>query len=273
MRHRPSGIGDGDRVGIVDSNGDIIAPSEIIAVVAERFLPEDADNSGTEIMYNVVSSRLARDHVEQLGGIPFLTPVGHAQIKGIMRRPEHDNCLFAGEHSGHYFFKDFYLADSGMIAALVIVEAALAAKDTGRDLRSRRAGWRKKYFSRLETNFDVHQGNPGITDDESRDIMQASVERARQFALARGGRAITEYGGGLPLESLKKVDVLRMELDDDFGSWWFVVRPSGSESLLRMVVEVVLADDKTGQFDGPALLSDCFDQLVSCIGAGYLEDK
>ncbi len=256
--------GDADRAGAADNQGDVLTAAEIMAIIAERFL--QPGRTDRKIMHNLVTSSLVEATTKEQGGIPWTTPVGHGQIKLRMRQPGHGDCMFAGEHSGHYFFRDFFQADSGMIAALMLVEAAMAAKEAKSSLHAKVAEWRMRYFAPPETNFNIRlpKRNRDISEAEERGLMQECVERVRT-AYAGRARAVTEYAPGDPVKPANKVDTLKMELAENFGNWWFCVRPSGNEPKLRLVMEVVLDSEQVGKADGQSLLDQRFGQLVKLI--------
>ena len=114
--------GDADRCFVVDENGDPVSPSAITALVAEREL---ARKPGATILYNLISSATVPQVIAEHGGVAVRTRVGHSFIKAEMART---GAVFGGEHSAHYYFEDFYRADTGMLAALHVL-AALGAAD------------------------------------------------------------------------------------------------------------------------------------------------
>jgi phosphomannomutase len=260
--------GDADRIGVVDGNGEVVQIAELISIIAEQFLQQS--NVDRKIMYNIACSRLVPDIITHFGGIPWMTPVGYGQIKQRMRKPEHSDCVFAGEHSGHFFFRDFFQGDSGMIAALMIVEATLAAKAAGSNLHDKVSGWRQKYFSSAEVNFNIRLPNPHITEAEERQLMQECVQRVWLY-YAHSGKKREQYAPNDPLQVSHGVDLLTMEFSEDFGSWWFYLRPSGNEPLLRLFIEVVLQEAQPISVDGRQLMEARFNTLVDLIGRKYIE--
>jgi phosphomannomutase len=261
---------DADRVGVVDGKGKVMSSNELISLIAEQILRNERPDR--KIMYNVVCSRLVFDNIARLDGIPWVTPVGHGQIKLRMRKPEHADCAFAGEHSGHFFFRDFFQADSAMIAALMIIEAALAAKDAGSSLQDKVADWRRKYFSSSETNFNIRRAHPDLPMAAERERMRECVQRVRQhYALT--GREVEEYTPNDPFQDSHGVPLLRMEFTEEFGDWWFCLRPSGNEPLLRLVVEVILRDEHVPNIDGYSLMEERYITLIDIIGREYMEES
>jgi phosphomannomutase len=114
--------GDADRCFLVDERGEVVSPSAITALIAERAL---AQEPGATIIHNLITSRAVPEIVTELGGTPVRTRVGHSYIKAVMAE---SGAAFGGEHSGHFYFRDFWRADSGMLAALHVL-GALAETD------------------------------------------------------------------------------------------------------------------------------------------------
>ena len=193
--------GDADRCFVVDERGDVVTPSAITALVAARHL---AVEPGATVLHNVICSRAVPEIVTERGGTAVRTPVGHSLIKAEMART---GAVFGGEHSGHFYFREFYLADSGMLAALHVM-AALA--ETTGPLSSLMAE-----FSRYSASGEI---NSRVSDADT--VLEAI---ARRYADHR----------------LDRMDGLTVEADD----WWFNVRASNTEPLLRLNVEG--ADDET----------------------------
>lgn len=271
--------GDGDRVGAVDSHGAIITPSEVMAIIVDRLL--SGDRPDAEIMYNLTCSRLVHDRILAHQATALVTPVGHGQIKPVLR--EHftnayfqscgRRCLFAGEHSGHYFFPDFFFADSGMIAGLMIVERVIAFREQGQDLHETISGWRERYFAVPETNFDMRIPDPQIPEDRQQELLDECVRKVRKRGEELGGQVRTDYDAA-PQSTGTKIGLptLKMEFGGPELEWWFCVRPSGNEPLLRLNAEVVLSQmGVSAGVDGSKALGEKFDDLVQVIGPQYLE--
>ncbi|HUY22206.1 MAG TPA: phosphomannomutase/phosphoglucomutase [Acidimicrobiales bacterium] len=189
--------GDADRVFLVDEKAEPVSGSLTTALVARAML---AKHPGSTVLYNLICSKVVPETIEQYGGTPVRTRVGHSFIKQVMAET---GAVFGGEHSGHYYFRDNYRADSGLIAALVILEE-LSAADM--PLSQFLAPYRR-YADSGEINTKV--------DDPT-----GAVE-----ALARHFAAEGREGD--------RTDGLTVEFDD----WWFNVRPSNTEPLLRLNVE------------------------------------
>lgn len=188
--------GDGDRAFMVDENGEVVSGSVLGALLAEYFLQA---NPNATILYNAITSRVVAETVERLGGKAIRTKVGHSFIKADMRKY---NAIFACEHSGHYYFKDNYNADSGLIAALCILNIM---STSGKRLSELCAPLRKVYSSSGEINFHI------------KDIKEAIEEVAENFS-----------------------DGSRDDMDGmtiNYPQWWFNLRPSNTEPLLRLNIE------------------------------------
>jgi phosphomannomutase len=186
-----------------------------------------------------------------------------------MRRKEHADCLFAGEHSGHYFLRGFYLADSAMSVALMLIEATL---DLGpRGLQDRLDAWRKKYFTSDEVNFDVRkpQANRKMPEPDQRKLMQQLVERVR-MRFGGNGTIVTEYAPGDPIKPSNGVDILKIEGKETAYDWWICVRPSGNEPILRLIVENILKDKHVGKMHGGKLLKKNLRAAVDLMGRKYM---
>jgi phosphomannomutase len=191
--------GDADRVFVVDETGAAVSPSAITALVAVREL---AKGRGNTIIHNLITSRAVPEIVREHGGEPVRTRVGHSFIKAEMARTD---AVFGGEHSAHYYFRDFWRADTGMLAAMHVL-AALG--EQGRPLSELTAAY-SRYAASGEINSTVED------------------------APARMAAVRTEYadhdGAGID-----ELDGLTVELPD--GSW-FNLRASNTEPLLRLNVE------------------------------------
>ncbi|WP_297004509.1 phosphomannomutase/phosphoglucomutase [uncultured Corynebacterium sp.] len=194
--------GDADRCFIVDELGDAVSPSAICCMIAERYL---AQNPGATIIHNLITSKAVPELVTELGGRPVRTRVGHSFIKARMAE---EHAVFGGEHSAHYYFSDFFNADSGMIAALHVL-ATLGAQD-------KPLSELKKAYSRYEASGEI---NSEVADQAGR---TAAVVAAFADETV----------------SADDLDGATVELAD--GSW-FNIRASNTEPLLRLNVEAPTA--------------------------------
>jgi phosphomannomutase len=191
--------GDADRCFVVDERGEIVSPSVITALVATREL---AKEPGATIIHNLITSQAVPEIVREHGGVPVRTRVGHSFIKGRMAET---GAIFGGEHSGHFYFRDFWKADSGMLAALHVL-AALGEQDgTLSELLAQ--------YSRYSASGEI---NSEVADQA------AKVAQIRE---AYGSRE------GVEIDTL---DGLTVRLSP---TTWFNVRASNTEPLLRLNVE------------------------------------
>jgi phosphomannomutase len=187
--------GDADRVFLVDERAEDVSGSLLTALVARAMLREEP---GAKVVHNLICSRIVPETIRAEGGIPVRTRVGHSFIKQVMAET---GAIFGGEHSGHYYFRKNYRADSGLIAAVVALGELSAAE---RPLSELLAPFRK-YFDSGEINSRV--------DDQA-----GRIERIAS-SLADGHQ--------------DRLDGLTVEYPD----WWCNVRPSNTEPLLRLNVE------------------------------------
>src|SRR4051812_40685877 len=190
--------GDADRCFIVDERGEIVSPSVLTGLIAARAL---AREPGSVVIHNLITSRAVPELVTELGGRPVRTRVGHSFIKATMAETD---AVFGGEHSGHFYFRDFWRADSGMLAALHVL-AALAERD--------------RPLSDLLAEFERYVATGEINSTVS-DQAAAMTELEEEYAARPGVR-------------VDHLDGLTVEHDD----WWFNVRPSNTEPLLRLNAE------------------------------------
>ena len=188
--------GDADRCFVVDERGEIVNPSTLTALIAAREL---AREPGSTIIYNLITSQSVPEVVTELGGTAVRTRVGHSFIKGEMART---GAVFGGEHSGHFYFRDFWNADSGMLAALHTL-AALG-----------------------------HQAGPlsALLSPYSRYVSSGEINSTVEDQLAKVAMIGAAYAG----KGQDELDGLTIDLGD--GAW-FNVRASNTEPLLRLNVE------------------------------------
>jgi len=193
--------GDADRVFLVDEQGGIVQSSLVGALVARTMCEREA---GATVLYNLICSQVVPETIREAGGTPVRTRVGHSFIKQIMADT---GAIFGCEHSGHYYFRDNYRADSGLIAALVVLEVLSRAQAP---LSAVLAPYRR-YADSGEVNRRVQGDDP-----------KAVIEQvAEAFAEQRQDRT----------------DGLTVAANGDDGGWWFNLRPSNTEPLLRLNVE------------------------------------
>ena len=194
--------GDGDRVMFVDEAGRFVSPDLIIALLGLHFFRQsDQDHRAEAVTYDVRTSRSVVEYVQALGGKPVICKVGHSHAKKLLRD---SRGIYGGELAGHYYFRDNYFCDSGMIAALLVLAILSREKRPFSELVAEIV----KYHYSGEINFKT----------EAKDrIIQA---------------VLSEYGAQ-PEARLTDIDGIRL----DFPEWWFNLRKSNTEPYLRLVVE------------------------------------
>jgi len=185
--------GDGDRVFFIDEKGEIVAGDLILAIISQVVLKE---KPGSKILYDIRSSNIVKEIIENSGGEPIGGRIGHSFIKEKMRR---ENILFGGELSGHYYSRDHYFCEAPFFVIFKLIE--LVEKEP----LSEKIAPLRKYFHSGEINFKV----------EDKEKAMKALEKK------------------FPKGKICRVDGLRI----DFPNWWFLVRPSNTEPLLRLVVE------------------------------------
>lgn len=193
--------GDADRVFLVDEKAVPVSGSLTTAIVADRVLRA---NAGATVLYNLICSRVVPEVIAERGGVGIRTRVGHSFIKAVMAET---GAIFGGEHSGHYYFRNNFRADSGIIAALMVLEAIA---DEGKSLGHLRQPF-ERYVQSGELNYRV----------DSTAVVTEAI--AADFA---------DY----PQDHLDGLTV-------DGGPWWFNVRASNTEPLLRLNVEAPDTDE------------------------------
>ncbi|GAA2744507.1 phosphomannomutase/phosphoglucomutase [Terrabacter aerolatus] len=220
--------GDADRCFVVDADGEPVSPSAVTGLVAVREIDRARAGGDTtvSIVHNVITSAAVREIVLEADATPVRTRVGHSFIKAEMARA---GAVFGGEHSAHYYFRDFWFADTGMLAAMHVL-AALGEQPAP---LSELCAEYERYVASGEINSTV-------TDQA------AVVEQVRAWAQVRG--ATTDVLDGLTVSSPA----------GEAPMWWFNVRASNTEPLLRLNVEA--ADRETMQ--------DVRDELLALIRSG-----
>ena len=192
--------GDADRVFLVDERAEPVSGSLITALVAKSMLEK---HPGASIVHNLICSWTVPEVIRENGGTPVRTRVGHSFIKQVMAET---GAVFGGEHSGHYYFREHYRADSGLIAGLVVLEEmSKAGKPLSELLRP---------FRRYEDSGEI---NSTVGDQRGK---------------------IDELAGRYADGKQDRLDGLTVEYDD----WWFNVRPSNTEPLLRLNTEARTKD-------------------------------
>jgi phosphomannomutase len=198
--------GDADRCFFIDDTGEFVDGDFLTALLAESLLSKSSDPTHPEaILYDVRASRAVADTVRRAGGTPYVNRVGHAFFKTRMRK---EGSLFGGEVSGHYYFRDFYCADSGTLPALLVLELLCGERVRMSELL---APYRERYFISGEVNSEV--SDPAVKMEEI----------AERYADARQ-------------ERLDGISI-------DYEDWHFNVRMSNTEPLLRLCLESLVSHE------------------------------
>lgn len=207
--------GDADRMFPVDEHGDLVDGSQVTEAMANSLLKK---YPGSTILYNLIVSKSAPELITRLGGKAVRTRVGHSFIKAEMRKL---NAIFGGEHSGHFYFRDNWFADSGLIAFLIMLElVSTENKPLSEILKPLDKGVRSGEIN--STVSDTQSKLPGLEEHFS-----------------KGSQSVDHLDG----------------LTIDYGNWWFNVRTSNTEPLLRLNIEA----------DNRALMEQKRDELLAFI--------
>ena len=201
--------GDADRMFLVDETGRLLGGDMVTALVAQSLLRK---HPGATILYNLINSRSVPELIEREGGRAVRTRVGHSFIKAQMRE---ENAIFGGEHSGHFYFRDNWYADSGLIAFLVVLELISESGKTVSEL-----------IAEVDQRARSGEINSEVADQGGR--MRAIAEHYT----AEGGQVDTLDG-----------------ITVSFPTWWFNVRPSNTEPLLRLNLEADTAAEMAKRRD------------------------
>jgi phosphomannomutase len=189
--------GDADRMFPVDEHGNLLDGSMVTEAVSESLLRK---SPGSTILYNLIVSTSVPELITRLGGKAVRTRVGHSFIKAEMRKL---NAIFGGEHSGHFYFRDNWFADSGLIALLIILELVSVE---GKEL--------SEIIKPLDHGVRSGEINSKVSDTQTK-------LHELQEHFGKGAQSVDLMDG----------------LTVDYGDWWFNVRPSNTEPLLRLNVE------------------------------------
>lgn len=207
--------GDADRVFLIDEQGQFVGGDMVTAMVSVKMLER---SPGSAIVYNLICSRSVPEAITRLGGRPVRSRVGHSYIKETMRA---EDAVFGGEHSGHFYFRDNWYADSGMLALLTVLELVSEARQP-----------LSRILAPLDSRARSGEINSEVPDPSG---VMAAVERD----YAESGAEIDHLDG----------------LTVNFPDWWFNLRPSNTQPLLRLNVEV----------DVPAQLAVRTDEVLAKI--------
>jgi len=210
--------GDADRCFVIDERGEPLSPSAVTALVARREIgKETAAGREAVVIHNLITSRAVPEIVTEAGGTPVRTRVGHSFIKAEMAEQD---AVFGGEHSAHYYFRDFWFADTGMLAAMHVLAAL---------------GEQPRPLSELGAEYERYVSS-GEVNSRVRDVAAATA-RVREVFGERPGVAVDDLDGLTVLHT--------GDTGEDGGEpmWWFNLRPSNTEPLLRLNAEA--ADEAT----------------------------
>ena len=202
--------GDADRMFLVNEKGELLGGDMVTALVSQSLLRR---SPGSTILYNLISSRSVPEVIERNGGRAIRTRVGHSFIKAQMRE---NNAIFGGEHSGHFYFRDNWYADSGLIAFLIVLELISQSGKTVSEL-----------LAPIDTRFRSGEINTEVSDQQGK---MAAIE---QHYAAQGAQI--DHLDGITVE---------------FPTWWFNVRPSNTEPLLRLNLEADTREEMERRRDG-----------------------
>ena len=189
--------GDADRMFLIDEGGQFISGDMITAIVAGKMLERDP---GAAVVYNLICSRAVPETIARLGGRPIRSRVGHSYIKATMRA---EDAVFGGEHSGHFYFRDNWYADSGMLALLTVLELLSEAD---------------RPLSELLRPLDLYSRSGEINSD----VVDPTATMQAVEAFYEGMATTIDHLDGVTIE---------------FSDWWFNLRPSNTQPLLRLNVE------------------------------------
>lgn len=193
--------GDADRVMFVDEQGRAVQPDLITGVLADYFLAEEKGR----VLHDIRTSKAVTERIIELGGEPHMWKVGHSFAKEKMREL---GCIVGGELAGHYYFRDFFNCDSGILTALVVLSVAARLKGKGKPFSSCIDGL-MRYANSGEINFRIEQKDEAI------------AALVKTFTDKEKPAAVYDFDG------------VRVE----FTGWWFNVRPSNTEPYLRLLIE------------------------------------
>ena len=194
--------GDADRMFLIDENGVFIGGDMTTAMVAIQMLKK---HPGSAIVYNLICSRTVPELIEDNGGVPVRSRVGHSYIKALMRERD---AIFGGEHSGHFYFRENWYADSGMIAALTVLQLISVSDQSLSEI-----------LHPIDTRYRSGEINSEIAD------VDGTMERVEKHFAAEGAE-------------IDHLDGLTVGFDD----WWFNLRASNTQPLIRLNVEAETQD-------------------------------
>lgn len=193
--------GDGDRIVFVNEKGEMILPDLIFALVSNKVLES---NPGEKILYTIASSNIVKDTIKNRGGVPVISPVGYTFIKKKMRK---ENIIFAGEYSSHYYPRRHYFSEAPFFVLFKVLEII---SESG------------KKFSEIIKSYKKYSYSGNIIFElKEKDLIRKGKEVIKQLE--------KKYSKG----EITKIDGIRV----DFPEWWFILRPSNTEPILKLIVE------------------------------------
>jgi phosphomannomutase len=221
--------GDADRCFVIDERGEPVSPSAVTALVARREIAKErAAGRDAIVIHNLITSRAVPEVIAEAGGTAVRTRVGHSFIKAKMAETK---AVFGGEHSAHYYFRDFWFADTGMLAALHVLAAL---------------GEQPGPLSLLAADYDRYVAS-GEINSRVQDVAGATLAVEHEFAGRRG----------VEIDRLDGLTVVHTGSEGD-PMWWFNLRPSNTEPLLRLNAE---AQDE-------ALMTKVRDEVLALVRTG-----
>lgn len=200
--------GDADRCFVVDEHGDPVTPSSVTAIVALREIARvraDDPDAPVSVIHNLLTSRAVRENIEAAGAEAIRTRVGHSLIKDRMRET---GAVFGGEHSAHYYFRDFWGADNGMLAAMHVLAEL---------------GGQEKPLSEFAARFDPY-------------VQSGEINSVVEDVPAAYARILEAFQGEAEMDELDGLTLIGTTAASD-PWWWFTVRPSNTEPFLRLNAE------------------------------------
>ena len=215
--------GDADRVMFVDEKGEFIRPDLIIALMGDYFLK---DKTNEKVLFDIRSSRVVREHLEKLGAEVHMWRVGRAYAAPKLKEL---NGLFGGELAGHYYFRDFFFSDSGMLSTLIVLNMVSELKQKG--IKT------SEYFKKI--NYLHNSGEINFRINRKAEAMEALKNYFEEKETP---------------ETIRDFDGYRL----DFKNWWFNVRPSNTEPYLRFIAEAKSKEELNQVIDKARALIDQF---------------
>ncbi len=249
--------GDADRAGFVAEDGLEVTGSQVLAMIMDckqSLMADMAEAQPKLVFRNICCSQLVSDHAAGLSNIEIMdTPVGHGQIKQLMRHEAlRSRVIFAGEHSGHFYYPEFYFVDSGTLSSLYLIYLAMRCKTRNTSIGKMAAPWRGCYHWSTEINYEFPK-DPEGTPMERRLVNQVFQKLGNAFSghgfRREEIRKDAELGLCRAFPAEGSYDLVHQEVPDlkvisaiPGERFWMVVRPSGNEPVLRVNIETMGTD-------------------------------